>query len=111
MNRDNRREFKKKACEALKNAKGFLLVVTDGLKMPVHFYDLTNLDKNDTDIRVIAMQNATGAALNAIDVLNEKLKERIALVEQANAAKTEITKVEESKLLDPMETGVGKYSE
>jgi hypothetical protein len=78
MNHDQRRELKKKATKALKEAKTFFLVVCDGKKMPVHYFDLTQLGADDTDIRVIAMQAAAGSALGALNTAQQQVEKRVA---------------------------------
>ena len=55
--------------------------------MPIHFFDLTQLGADDTDIRVIAMQHAVGSAMAALGNAEETLKKRIAEIEKVEAEK------------------------
>jgi hypothetical protein len=45
--------------------------------MPVYTYDLEGLGKDDTDIRVIAMQGAVGGAMSMLSKADDMLKERV----------------------------------
>jgi hypothetical protein len=55
--------------------------------MPIHFFDLTQLGEDDTDIRVISMQAAVGSAMAALGNAEETLKKRIAEIEKVEAEK------------------------
>jgi hypothetical protein len=50
--------------------------------MPVYTYDLEGLGKDDTDIRVIAMQGAVGGAMSMLSKADDMLKERIRVAEE-----------------------------
>lgn len=84
MNHEERRELKRHAAKALKEAKGFFLIVSNGNGMPTYFYDLIRLtDENenaDTDIRVQAMQAAAGTAMGVLNNYEQELKARIEAV-------------------------------
>ena len=58
--------------------------------MPIHFFDLTQLGEDDTDIRVIAMQHAVGASMAALGNAEETLKKRIEEIEKVEAEKKRI---------------------
>lgn len=87
MNHEQRRELKRRAIAKLKFSKAFFLLTSDGKGMPIHFFDLTQLGQDETDIRVIAMQSAVGAALGAVNSADEALKKRIEEMEKIAAAK------------------------
>lgn len=89
MNHEERRELKRKATKALKEAKTFFLVVCDGKKMPIYYHDLTQLAADDTDIRVIAMQAAAGSALGALNTAQQQVNKR--LEEEKNRAEVKET--------------------
>lgn len=77
MNRKQRRETIDRCCKRLKSSRAYLLITSDGKGMPVYTYDLEMLGKDDTDIRVIAMQGAVGGAMSMLSKADDMLKERI----------------------------------
>jgi hypothetical protein len=101
MNHEQRRELKRKATKALKESKSFFLVVCDGKKLPVHYFDLTQLGKDDTDIRVIAMQAAAGSALGALTQAEEQVKKRVAESQKVEDEKERLAKGEFKETLPP----------
>jgi hypothetical protein len=81
MNHEERRELKRHAAKALKEARAFFLVVSDGCGMPTYFYDLVRLEENNpdfaTDIRVLAMQRVSGDAVGVLNHFESILKQRV----------------------------------
>lgn len=81
LNHEERRELKRNAAKALREARAFFLVVSDGRGMPTYFYNLVRLEENNpnfaTDIRVLAMQRVTGNAVGVLNHFEAILKQRV----------------------------------